>query len=614
MAKIYRGIVVVHGVGEHSKGSYVSGFVEQLANYLGGIPEFAHSKVELTARNRSDTSDTSWATIHIKNPDTTRPDEEWHIREAWWTRTFEPSNPGRIYLWAVLAGLALLWSACVQQFGRGLLAFFDPARLAKWPSERIGRPFDRQAHTHLPETDQGVWRQPGAGRLKSILDAIIWFVLTALFIAVGFVGILVIGVVYLVLVLPVSLLFPEFANKIVRAMIRIIVFTLGDQEAMTTRQVALAAAANEVNAGLWNMLSKQGLLARKRDDLDFAGFETVTVVAHSGGCVVSMAALKSVDFDQFRTESLPATLSRPAYVNWVTAGSGLNLAWNVRFGETASDTGLWEKPLERINWLNFYARYDPVPQGPTPVELAADLLGADPEANPLPPEPPPAPGAPPPAPRPPFVGMRVANTDSPWADHSGYWGNHPEVMSRVVHAVTDSRLASGPISPEQRDIGSKNLQALETAITQQVESGIARRREKVTRHMLIILGGLAAFVVVGAIWAGDAGRWVLGTDGFLGMDPWAPGGHQLESVVTKKFASIGIEGMRDRVIGLAVIGFAALIAVEYIRLFTWLWDFSSRRNTRRRKVLWFAASATILLSTYALLDLLLVRWPTGALG
>ena len=212
------------------------------------------------------------------------------------------------------------------------------------------------------------------------------------------------------------------------------------------------------------------------------------------------------------------------------------------------------------------------------------------------------------------MGLRVANTDSPWADHSGYWGNHPEVMSRVVHAITDSRLASGPISPEQSDIGAKNLKPLESAIQAQVDVGIARRRAKVTRHMLLILGGLAAFLVVGAIWAEDAGRWVLGTNGFLGMDPWAPGGHQLEGVVTKKFASIGIEGLRDRIIGLAAIGFALLIAIDYLRLFTWLWEFSSRRDTPRRKALWFGASATILIATLALLDLLLIRWPTGALG
>ena len=38
MARIYRGIVVVHGVGEHRKGAPVSGFVEQLAAYLRHVP------------------------------------------------------------------------------------------------------------------------------------------------------------------------------------------------------------------------------------------------------------------------------------------------------------------------------------------------------------------------------------------------------------------------------------------------------------------------------------------------------------------------------------------------------------------------------------------------
>ncbi|MBK9610257.1 hypothetical protein [Candidatus Amarobacter glycogenicus] len=49
MARIYRGIVVVHGVGEHRKGAPVSGFVEQLAAYLRHVPGL-EGAVELTAR------------------------------------------------------------------------------------------------------------------------------------------------------------------------------------------------------------------------------------------------------------------------------------------------------------------------------------------------------------------------------------------------------------------------------------------------------------------------------------------------------------------------------------------------------------------------------------
>src|SRR5690606_39587287 len=57
---------------------------------------------------------------------------------------------------------------------------------------------------------------------------------------------------------------------------------------------------------------------------------------------------------------------RPGRINWVTVGSGLTLAWNVRFGKGAADRALWQRPLDRVNWLNLYARYDPVSQGPAP--------------------------------------------------------------------------------------------------------------------------------------------------------------------------------------------------------------------------------------------------------
>ncbi len=609
MARIYRGIVVVHGVGEHRKGAPVSGFVEQLAAYLRHVPGL-EGGVELTARNRSDRTDTSWATIHITNPDGTRPDEEWHIREAWWTRTFEPSQPGRVYLWAILAGLALFWAACVQQLARGLLATFAPGRLAKWPTERAGRPVDRATHQLRPESGQGIWLQPGAGRLKSLVDGCVWAILTVLFLLAGVLGLLAIGLVYLVLVLPLSYVLPALANWLVKATMHAIVFTLGDQEAMTTRQVALAASANEVNAGLWNMLSLGGLRTRRKDDAEFTGFETVTVVAHSGGCVVSMAALNSSDFRRFRAETLTKPYTRPARVNLVTAGSGLNLAWNVRLNDSAADRALWERGLDGVNWLNIYSRYDPVPQGPAPVGMLEELLGRDPEMGP--------PGAvedsSPPGARPPFVSVRTVNSDSPWADHGGYWGNHPEAMSRIVHVITDAALSGSPLIPEDTAVRPKNLAAIEAALHAAVHGGMQARRVKVARNMAALVASMAVFAAVVVTWADDVGQWALGTGSVLGLDPWAPGGHQLENVAAKKLASFKVEAYRDRIIGAAVIAFVALIALEYARLFRWLWLFTATRATVRARWLWFGGSTVILLATLALLDLLLIRWPTGSAG
>ena len=625
MAKIYRGIVVVHGVGEHTKGSYVSGFVEELAKYLGSLPGYA-GKVTMTARNRIDSSDTTWATIDVKNADPTRPDEEWHIREAWWTRTFQADAPGRVYLWAVLAGIALLKAALCQQAYRGLLGAFNRKRLDTWPTEREGRPFLREPSRRLlTESEQGVWLQPEAGLAKSILDGAVWFILTILFLGLGLVGILVIGVVYLVLVLPISFVLPEFATGLLKKLMNLIVYNLGDQEAMTTKQVALASAANEVNSALWNMLSRQALVSRHANDHDFLGFETVTVVAHSGGCVVSMAALKSPDFAVMRAEPLPTGYSRPERINWVTAGSGLNLAWGVRFGGTTSDEALWNDPLEGVNWINFFSRYDPVPQGPPPFDMITDVIcvptapgqpnAPDPEAEPGGPWP----GQPPP--RPPFVNIRVANTDSPWGDHGAYWENHEEVLSRIVHVATDPYLAANPLSAERTGLPptvpstlAKNLAVLEDELGTRLPAAIHRRRWTVSLRTAGVLAAIIAFFVVSAFIGDDVGKWALGTGELFGMHPWAPGGHQLENVVAEKFGSLGIREGRNWLVGVAVMGFAALVAVDYCKLFWWLWRFSATRPDWKSRAWWLVASGLILVGAYVLLDLLLIRWPTGQLS
>lgn len=615
MARIYRGIVVVHGVGEHTKGSYVSGFVEELAKFLCNVPELSDGKVQLTARNRTDTSDTSWATIHIKNPDAAKPDEEWHIREAWWTRTFQPSKPGRIYLWAILAGLALLWSAWVQQARRGWLAFRNPAKLAQWPTERIGRPFDRANHVPLPPAEQGVWRQPSAGTAKSVLDAVVWLVLTSLYVVLGAIGLLLIGVVYLLLVLPLSHVFPAFANQLLKVLTHLIVFTLGDQEAMTTRQLALAAAANEVNTGLWNMLSADGMRSRRNNDEEFEGYETVSVVAHSGGCVVSMAALKSADFARFRDEAATfrrgnqaVDFHRPGRINWVTVGSGLNLAWNVRFGKGAADRALWQRPLDRVNWLNLYARYDPVSQGPAPAGMVASLAGPDPEAVPLR-----ASADAAPAPRPPFAAVRVANTDSPWGDHGAYWSNHAEVMSRVVHVLTDSRFASEPLSPDETGVGAKNLAALESAIASHVDVETPKWRRAVTAAMVRVLAGVGVFAALVA-WAGDeVGRWLLGAGDLPGLGEWAPGGHRLENALSSKFALGGNFTLRDYLVGALALGFVAMLALEFNNLRRWLAGFARTRETGRQRRLWWLATGVVLAGTLFAVAWLTVLWPTGTL-
>ncbi len=623
MAKTYRGIVVVHGVGEHAKGSYLSGFVEELVAFLSHKDALGCSNVQVSTRNRSDTSDTTWATLHLRNPPTgavgaTGPqppkdapcpdsewDEEWHIREAWWTRTFQPTRPRRVFLWGVLAGLALLLAIWKHQVVRSLFTFGGGKRLREWPSERLGRPINRTAHTLEDESNQGVWRQPVPPLWKRLADGLIWLTLTVLWLTVGLAGLVLIGVVYLLLVLPLGLVAPAFANRILQTLMNVIVLNLGDQEAMTTRPVALRAASNEVQTALWQMLSNEGLRARRRQDKDFGGFTTVTIVAHSGGCVVSLAALTSADFARFRDEPLADGLHRPERLNWVTAGSGLNLAWNVRFDGTEATDSIFGEPLCAVNWMNVYARPDPVPQGPPPSEMVEAVVGIDPEL-----EKPRGTTA-----RPSFINLRVVNTDSPWADHGRYWGNHPAVMARVVHLITKDLSASARVEPEDTAVEAKGLAPLQSRIEGLVQKSADKRQVRVTLRMLCILGGVALFVGLCAWKAIDAGRWALGTDKLFGMDPWRPGGRSLGAGVIDRLQAINAGAYADLITGVAFIAFAALIVCEYfVGLALPLLRYSVRHERWHTRILWILGTIAVLASTALVLDLLLIRWPTGQLN
>ncbi len=102
------------------------------------------------------------------------------------------------------------------------------------------------------------------------------------------------------------------------------------------------------------------------------------------------------------------------------------------------DRAFWRPINGHVNWLNIYARYDPVPQGAPPRDMVEALVGPDPLLN----------GGPMGA-RPPYVNLRVANEDFPATDHNRYWDNPEEVFSRIVHVIADGSLANAPIDPDR---------------------------------------------------------------------------------------------------------------------------------------------------------------------
>lgn len=552
---IRRGIVVVHGVGESGKGAYLDLFVEPLARFIGDA--IGDRNVIVEARNESDVGTMSTATLLLRDPGTQTVIEEWRIHEAWWARTFQPSNAQSVLYWGIIGGLAALWVTFRNVFLRNALRFLAPARYERMRLARTdlrGRPLDPASGGRLGEQHEGIWAVAGASRPKSLIDAFIWLLITVGYLVIALAGLLIVVPVYLLLLTPLALVIPQ-VSAVQRAIVGALVRGVGDQQATTTRRFALAAASNEVSRALAPMLEPAALAEARERDPGFRGYRTVTVVAYSGGTVVAFDAL-ATRAAEWMSRPVPIGIDRPARVNWITAGSGLNLAYRMRRRRNAHDTAFWSRRIDHyVNWLNIYARYDPVPQGPPPGELVELLVGEDgwlalaPDTSRA---------------RPPYVCVRVVNDDFPATDHFGYWRNGNEVLARVAHVVLSDELGNTAIDPQRVAFAPSSLSSLASAVEQRTARARDYRTGVLRRQLPVYLAMLAFLALLP--WAAEPGRWVLGTDGFFGQPPLSFRGYVLDDLLPRAISGISIEGYRDWLVGGAAVAFVALLAVQLIQL------------------------------------------------
>ncbi|MFN0146069.1 MAG: hypothetical protein ACKVT1_06130 [Dehalococcoidia bacterium] len=567
---IHRGIVIVHGVGESGKGDYIDSFVEPLARFVGDalIPD----NVVVEAENEPGEGPQTWATLRLRETGSVDPSEEWHIQEAWWTKTFRPSSGQTVLYWGVVAGLSILWGTLKNIFIRNLVrAFYQirgklrpQAESGGYDSRRIartdlhGRPLqkDAPAPKRLGEDLEGAWTVAGAPTWKAFADAFIWLVITATYTVIAAIGLLMLIPFYLFLLTPLAFLFPKQVGVVQRKLVGILVSSIGDQQAMTSRRFALASASHEVARALAPMLDPAAIAARHERDPDFTGYTTVTVVAHSGGTIVSFDAL-ATDVKAWLKQPVAEGLTRPSRVNWVTAGSGLNLAFRMRKPKSEQEQAFWERPIgDYVNWLNIYARYDPVPTGPPPDKLVDTLVGEDPWVRERPRYD---------QSRPPYVCLRVVNTDLPSADHSGYWRNESEVISRLVHVIMSDKLATERIDPQDVAFATSSIVPLREKVKVAIGRGRGHRNAVLARQLPVYLG-LIGFLVF-LFWASQAGAWLLGEDPFLGVDAVNLNGHTLVNIVPESLSGVDIENYRNFLVGAALFAFVGLTAAEIARLF-----------------------------------------------
>jgi len=522
---IQRGIVIVHGVGHQSRADQLDWVVESLVDFLGRA--LGHYNVQLTARTEPSTDDLASARIRLTLPGATEPFEEWHIREAWWAQSFRPSGSATVLGWALVAAYYHVVTTAQGVLGHNV------ARLAARRPKQEGR---------------GVWTREETGKVHALLDSVVWLVITLGYLFVYAIGAVVILPLYVFLLLPLVALWPSAIGRFQVALVNTVTGGIGDQHATTNRRVAAAGAADSVVRALWYFIAP----GRPRN----SDYDTVTVIAHSGGCVVSFDALVRHDVRRWLSES--TSLRR---VTLITAGSGLNLAWRMRAKRKAQDCAFWSRTLgDHVNWIDIYSRYDPVPQGPPPADLVEALVGPPPH---------------------PFVTVKVTNRDWPLSDHGTYWENFEEAMSRMVHAITDSRLGQQSLaelgdaySLQPEGDGGTQAHPLARPVREAIGAAPDRQRQVTARRFASFLL-IAVGIALAYLTSKSLGDWVLGDRlDVLGVS-WPPLAwrRDLGQLIPTSLLGINFTALRPWIVGVLALAFLAelLLILAQLGIHLWSW-------------------------------------------
>ena len=476
-----RAIVVLHGVGGQEKGRTLDDIAEPLARFLlrfSGQPDHPGA-LRLDVELRP-TEGPARATLRFK---VGTQDEEWVITEAWWAERFFGGPTEPVLRWGFEALLRHGWSVVYGIMVRPVVE----------PNE--------------PQTNDEVYREPASGPLSRLWDLIVAVAVAALYIPAATVVLALAAILYLIATLPRWLLLPIPAAAAAEALVNSLVNGPGDQYVMTSNYLARSSASQAVVETLAPHLDK--------GDPGYKRCDTVTIIAHSGGAIVSYDALSGAEVKSWKFDEEGTT------VTWFTVGSGLNLAY--RMGATR---GFWDRGLDRrVKWVNLWARYDPVPHGPA-IKQMQQRIAADPQGTDR------------------CHSLRVVNRDNPFADHGEYWRNYEEVVSRFVYEIMGHPQQGQPLRQDvQKAIGE-----------------IEQHRRGVAKIVALRLVVAAVLLLIG--WLGDTaarlGSWTLDQ---LGRLPFVD--QSTVDLVKSLRVVVGV----DAVVGLGLLGLAAYSAYRLLTLF-----------------------------------------------
>ena len=355
-------------------------------------------------------------------------DERWEVREVWWGQAFHPPRAQRVLMW----GFRVLWSQA-RNFVVGSLPF---VRRNPWPP-----------------SDDAIYARRALRPLRKLYDVVVGLAALLAFEVAYLVILLIASLFYALALLPEWLIFPRFLSALVQRIVSWVVESPGDQYALMYTDVGASSARMEMVDALRPFFDAA--------HPDYVACDSVTVIAHSGGATVAFGALS----DPNLWKEWTGTEGPPMDMTLFTVGSSLTIS-----NENVPSHPVWKKPLPaRIRWIDVWARYDYIPHGPPSRELKSKVRGPAGE----------------------FHTVRVVNLDSPFGDHSAYWANHEEVVSRFVYEIAGRPTPAAPGQPSTS--GAQIREAVDKTLDK-----IGEHRRRIGILALARLG-LATVVVAGAV-------------------------------------------------------------------------------------------------------------------
>lgn len=470
-----RGVLFVHGIGSQRQSDFLLDVGEPLVDWLtqwhaahdNHAPRVTGAELHFAATD--DGATTSYSIVTLPSG------EEWVLAEAWWAASTRRQRFAEMAIWTV---------------------------------------------KHLGQAAYALWRSIGqrlSGREK---DAASIGPVARRILALYLVGALLLYSVAIVLGLPLILLalflaqlpIPTVQQFLLRLLQPFLEINLGEFRSIVEDEIQ---AAN-IRRRIAETVDKLVTACHCRD---------VTIVAHSGGAVVSLDMLTD---DRYRDAA--------AHVRkLLTLGSGLNKAWLV----APADLRRLRQPLKgRIHWVDFWTSFDPAPSGwlrppagpdgrplivfaPDDRVVRAQGLVTRDDPNPFPPL-----NAATPAPRGYWpVSVKVTNELSVLTDHGAYWRNDEEVLARLAAEIDseyyrESRYWRGRSAVTYSEQERRDLPLYAAPAERTLREQITRRRGRVIRLAAYRALAIIAWLVTILLAAAPVARWVREHGGLIPLPGW----------------------------------------------------------------------------------------------